>query len=236
MPDEVRPPSSLRSKNNSNKSIGYGKITSYIVPCGSVFRDRVSDLAQTRGASVADLARSVLLLLPVAEIEQIEDPGEPARDDREVVLLQSGPSAGRELRRKPRLQLRLPAGYSKPLLRRALKLALDMDDGRALLSVESQEDRRAKVESTQRERELDDENQFLKKIVEDLAFIPIRDGVSNQDEALHLLGFAPGLIPDSRNVKARYRRLAMVFHPDSPFGDHQRMSQLNEAFDILRHL
>ena len=48
-----------------------------------------------------------------------------------------------------------------------------------------------------------------------------------------MLGFAPGSHPDARTVRERFRQLARVHHPDGAFGDHRRMTQLNEAVGVL---
>ena len=215
------------------KSMGYEKGKSYIVSCSSEFREAVLALAEHRGVSPADLARAVLLLLPADTVAQITDPGGPPPGDREAVILQSGPSRGRTLRRKPRLQLRLPKGHTEAELRRALALALEMGAGERSLSMETKEDRSRRRQDDARVRDITEENQQLRRIVEDVSFVPIRDGVASRNEALHVLGFAPNSIPDFSQVRQRFRKLAMVYHPDSPFGDHQRMSQLNQALETL---
>ena len=102
---------------------------SYAIPCSSAFRDRIQALADRRGVNVGDIARSVMLVVPTDEIAAMEDPGEPAEGDRETITLKSGPGAGKPWRRKPRLQVRLPAGHTVPELRRALNLALAMSAG-----------------------------------------------------------------------------------------------------------
>ena len=180
-----------------------------------------------------DLARGVLLLVPNETVMATDDPGEPDPGDREVVKLQSGPSKGRTLRRKPRLQLRLPIGYDIARLRRALSLALKMAEGEKTLSVESAGDRKQRSDDQAVRARLEEDIEQLQRIIGDLAFEPLRDGISSRSEALHVMGFAPTAVPDQKAIRGRYRRLALVFHPDSPFGDHQRMSQLNEALEKL---
>ena len=103
---------------------------SYTIPCASTFRAAVIELAARRGGNVADLARSVVLVVPPEIIAAFEDPGGPAADDRETVILKSGKTKGQPLRRKPRLQVRLSPGQDVITLRRALGLALAMDTGR----------------------------------------------------------------------------------------------------------
>ena len=78
---------------------------SYTIPCSSVFRDAVQALAERRGVNAADLARSVMLIVPEKAIDDYADPGDPPKSDRETIVLKSGPAEGRPWRRKPRLQL-----------------------------------------------------------------------------------------------------------------------------------
>ena len=233
MPDDSALNYAPKSYKNEEISINYRKSQSYIVPCSSSFRDRVTAFADSQGASVADLARGVLLLVPNESVMATEDPGEPAADDREVVKLQSGPSKGRSLRRKPRLQLRLPIGYDAARLRRALALALKMSEGEKSFSVESVQDRKQRSDDRAIRVRLEEDIEQLRRIIGGLAFEPLRNGISSRSEALYVLGFAPTAVPDQKVIRGRYRRLALVFHPDSPFGDHQRMSQLNEALEKL---
>lgn len=233
MPDDSALNYAAANYKSDAISINYKKSQSYIIPCSSGFRDRVTAFADSQGASVADLARGVLLLVPNETVMATEDPGEPAPDDREVVKLQSGPSKGRTLRRKPRLQLRLPIGYDIARLRRALALALKMSEGEKILNVESSDDRKKRSDDQAIRVRLEEDIEQLQRIIGDLAFEPLRDGITSRSEALHVMGFAPTAVPDQKAIRGRYRRLALVFHPDSPFGDHQRMSQLNEALEKL---
>ena len=204
---------------------------SYAVSCSSAFRDAVLDLAEERDVNVGDIARSIMLTFPLETIQNATDPGEPKEDDRETVTLKSGPSAGKPWRRKPRLQVRLPAGYALTDIRRALGIALDMRRG----------DMQARLEATAAPTwedivtDLRDRIARLQVTVATLAFQPLQNGVRTQAEALHILGFPPGQRPDQRQIKAQYRILAAIHHPDSEFGDHARMSQLNEAMATLRN-
>lgn len=214
---------------------------SYTVPCSSVFREAVEALAEARQVNVGDLARSVLLVVPGSEVEQFADPGDPPSHDRETVILKSGPAEGRPWRRKPRLQVRMPPGHSIPFIRRALGLALALSEGRLTVSLS---DPSAPVQRPAPdpvppppvlETEPDaEELERLRAIISTLAFDPLPDGVRTRTDALHVLGFSPGTKPDSRMVRAKFRLLATIHHPDSDHGDHQRMSQLNQAMAILR--
>ncbi len=67
-----------------------------------------------------------------------------------------------------------------------------------------------------------------------LAFEPLPGGVKTEAEALHVLGKAPGPVPGIGELRARFRMLAAIHHPDSGYGSHERMSQLNSAMELLR--
>ncbi|HIJ63574.1 MAG TPA: J domain-containing protein [Rhodospirillaceae bacterium] len=209
---------------------------SYTVPCASAFRIRVEQLAARRNVNVGDLARSILLVVPADVIAAYPDPGEPGMEDRETIVLKSGPAQGRPWRRKPRLQVRLPPGHEVPLIRQALALALAMDGGEQLVRIGDA--RPAPVEKPVHEplptQEVADEMERLQTIISVLAFEPLPQGVKTRGEALHVLGFPPGAEPDLRKLRAKFRMLATIHHPDSLYGSHLRMSQLNQAMDLLR--
>ena len=208
---------------------------SYTIPCSSRFRDDVTALARDKGVNVGDLARSVVLIVPPALLIAYPDPGEPAK--------------GRLWRRKPRLQARLAPGFEISALRRALNMALAMDNKDITLRLEGleqvqtgapmaadwtpdMEDRRAAAPST---AHLDDEELArLGAMVSVLSFDPLADGVRTRAEGLFVLGFPPGSRPDIGVLRSRFRMLATIHHPDSGYGSHDRMSQLNSAMDILQ--
>ena len=200
---------------------------SYTIPCAGDFRDAVLALAERRGVNVADLARSVALLVPAETLAAFPDPGEPDADDRETVIIKSGPSAGRPWRRKPRLQVRMAPGFDAASLRRALGVALAMDKGEVTVMLEAP---RHGLEAPRNTDELD----RLKAMVAALAFDPLAGGVTTRAEALFVLGFPPGARPDTKTINARFRLLATIHHPDGAQGSHDRMSQLNSAMEVLR--
>ena len=207
---------------------------SYTVPCSSLFRDAVTALATRQKVNIADLARSVLLLVPEDTIRTISDPGGPPPGDREETILKSGPSKGRPWRRKPRLQVRLSPGHDISVVRRALNLALILDDGKRAIEIHGPLERKeAEKENSQVSAELLEDLERLRAIVSVLSFDPLREGVTSKAEALHVLGFAPTERPDREAVRARFRMMATIHHPDSNYGNHQRMSQLNAAMDFL---
>lgn len=210
---------------------------SYTVRCPSAFRDRVEDLARRRGVTSGDIVRAILLMLPPAVIAGFPDPGGPTIDDRETVILQSGPSLGRPWRRKPRLQIRLAPGHAETTIRRALALALALDRGDVRLRVDRDspvaappppEDDRRLIRDTQ------EELTRLRAMISVLSFEPLPGGVRSREDALHVLGFPPGANPDADLIRARFRMLATIHHPDGGQGSHHRMSQLNAAMAVLR--
>lgn len=228
---------------------------SYTIPCASGFRDAVDKLASRRKVNVGDIARSVLLVMPPETIAAFADPGEPAADDRETVILKSGPALGRPWRRKPRLQVRMAPGYAVETIRKALGMALSLERGAIRVRLEDPnapppkpepppppaaeafpkvERRRGVREQSQKLEAVSEEIDRLKAIINVLAFEPLPDGVQSRAEALYILGFAPGDTPDARTLRAKFRMLATIHHPDSHHGDHHRMSQLNQAMELLR--
>jgi len=211
---------------------------SYTVPCASRFRDEVMALAKSKQCNVADLARSVVLVVPISTINSFKDPGEPARDDRETVVLKSGRSMGKPWRRKPRLQVRMAPGYETETIRKALALALAIDRGHMNVGVESE----VAISEAELERDAQhallrdthEEMERLGNVVQALRFEPLDGGVHSREQALYILGFPPGSRPDVSTVRLRFRRLATVYHPDGKDGCHQRMSQINAAMELLR--
>lgn len=203
---------------------------SYAIPCASTFRDAVTALAERRRVNAGDLARSVLLLVPRDVVARYPDPGEPAPDDREQVVLKSGPSANKPWRRKPRLQVRLPDGFKIPEIRRALGMALAMEEGGVSLTLE--EGRKPKLGD--RLKKAEGEADRLKGAVMALAFEPLYNGIQTRADALYVMGFPPNARPDQKAIRARFRMLATIHHPDSGFGHHERMTQLNEALSTLK--
>ena len=189
----------------------------YVVPCASAFRDRVMSIAGDRGVSVGDLARSVLLLLPPKELGRILDPGEPMPDDRETVKVLSGPSKG----------------YGVSDLRRALALALDLTEGVRTLALEPEGSRLSQEDAKRADGRLGAELDELRQMIETIALRPLENGVTSRGEALHVLGFSPSSVPGRDVLRSRYRQLALIYHPDASFGDHVRMSLLNQAAELL---
>ena len=252
-PSSTDPAAAGSANDGTGRAFSSASI-SYVVPCASAFRDAVSTLAVRRGVSVADLARAVFLIVDPPVLGRHPDPGEPDPKDREVVIVRSGASKDRKLRRKPRLQVRLNAGLPIPLIRRALAMALDMDRGAIALRVGEQdaathaslrtdpgplgglepEEQSAMAEMSTRLAEAEDEIERLQRLIARLCFQPMEEGVRTRSEALYVLGFPPHSFPEARRIKEKFRLLAKIHHPDSLLGDHQRMAQLNDALKLLQ--
>lgn len=222
---------------------------SYTLSCPSTFRDAVFALAARQRVNAADIARSVMVLVPAEDIQAYIDPGEPIDSDRDIVVLKSGQSAERPWKRKPRLQVRLPSGLDITFIRKSLNLALAIDCGEINLHVgvrknienlgetaaceEISSVSSPMAEALAERDALYEEIERLQATVSALAFDPLPEGITSRAEALHILGFPPRSCPDTRMIKLRFRMLATVHHPDSPCGSHRRMTQLNEAMGLL---
>ena len=83
-------------------------------------------------------------------------------------------------------------------------------------------------------RKAETEIDRLRAAVMALAFEPLSNGVRTRADALFVLGFPPNTRPDQKAIRARFRMLATVHHPDSGYGHHDRMTQLNEALSALK--
>ena len=202
----------------------------YVIPCSSGLRDAVAELAELNGVNTADIARSVMLVVPNTVIRSYPDPGEPLPNDREEVILKTGPNAGKPWRRKPRLQVRLPAGYKIIDIRRALGLALALNAGSLEVILKD-------IDHPRIEDRLEAAEGNIKRLRSALSVIsyqPIKRGVETKADALYVLGFHPHSRPTRADIKDRFRMLAQIYHPDAIFGDTYRMSQLNAAISFLR--
>ncbi len=210
---------------------------SYVIACSTAFRDDVLALARRRGVAATDVALSVLTLVDATRIDCSDDPGEPAPDDRETVWLKTGPRRGRQLTRKPRLQLRLHPALAAGYIRKALSLALQLDTG-----VQSLDIRPADADC-QREAELaglrDDVKQARVDIddfhsaIDVIAFEVHGDRIVSAEQAAYVLGFPPGTPLSRDRVKTRFRRLSRIYHPDRPTGNATRMTMLIDAARYL---
>jgi len=210
---------------------------SYVIPCPSTFRHAVLGLAERRKLTATEIALGILSLLDPETIDRTDDPGEPPPGDRDSISLKSGPRKGRALSRKPRLQVRLPAGLDHARVRRALALAIEIDAGRQRLSiVPAAEHARQAAERAAEQQALARAEQALEDMrgtVNIIAFSADGHGVSSTEQASYILGLPPGTQLNRELIKSRFRQLSRVFHPDRPTGDTERMTRLIEAVRFL---
>lgn len=205
-------------KNNNHK-------IPYVIPCSNSFKKAVLELAHKKKVNAGDLARSVFLIFSQEQIENFPDAAEPSLSEREEIILKTGILKGQKLKRKPRLQVRMPEGLTSAFIRKALLIALALERNELFLELEQS--------FNPKKSELNDEIERLKTTVAILAFEPLRNGIKNKNDALFVLGFPPNSKPDLKTTKLRFRMLASIFHPDSIFGSHERMSNINSAMDFL---
>lgn len=233
------------------------KSKSHIVTCTTAFRTQILLMADKRHVSAADLVRAVLLLVSPEDLAEVDDPGDATDEDRETIIVQSGAAKNRILKRKPRLQLRLPAYLQDDQIRKALSLALQMDregwlfrtpesltqpppetldtdnPSADILAADAQP--KSDLEIAQKKlQDAEDEIRRLHQMIAKLRFDPLEEGVRTRAEALFVLGLPPHKFPDRQIIKERFRLLAKIMHPDSLLGDHARMAQLNDALRLLK--
>jgi DnaJ-class molecular chaperone len=53
-------------------------------------------------------------------------------------------------------------------------------------------------------------------------------------DALEVFGFEPNTRPTNKEIKARYRKLAILLHPDKTGGDDKKFKELNNANERLK--
>jgi hypothetical protein len=198
------------------------------IHCSSAFRDAVMALARRRRVDPVELARSALAILPDATVKDFPDPGGPTDMDRDTVLVKSGPDRGKVSYRKPRLKMRLPVGIGEAVVRRALNLALALERGAVSVSAPTPEPAPVPPQSG-----LGDEITRLESLLAAISFEPAGEAVRSREEALHVLGYSPFSHPDAAALRARFRMLATVHHPDGALGSTKRMAQLNAAMAML---
>ncbi len=213
----------------------------HIVPCSSRFRQEIEALVRNRNVAndnigVGDLARSIMLLIPNDIIQAQPDPGEPDKNDRDIVTVTTGKAAGRTMPRKPRLQVRMPQPTDPATIRKALGLALSLEKGWVNLALDQQ-----RADSLAKKLEFAEaELARMQDVLGQLAFQPLPNGVKTRAEALYVLGFAPSAQPSQAEIKVAFRQRAKLFHPDRQgdpqargLASDQRMAQLSAAVKLL---
>ena len=135
-------------------------------------------------------------------------------------------------------------GLDARTIRRALSIALALDRGDVDVRLETSfdpantsRDRRQGDEAQEALiRETRDDLDRVRAMVSVLSFEPLAGGITCRDDALHVLGLPPGTLPDQGALRARFRMLATIHHPDGLLGSHKRMSQLNAARVFLDNI
>ena len=205
------------------------------IACTAAFRNQVLALAKRRSVSVGDLLRALAILLPPQALDEMADPGEPPLHERDTVVVKSGVHKGETLKRKPRLQVRLKENLSFPkdptTLRKALALALALEKQEWALSLENTKQREQR---RMRHGKTEQRVTELERGIERLAFRPLPSSCRTLEDACYIFGLRPSIRPSEEVVRRRFRDLASVFHPDAVKGDHERMSQLNQAMQLFK--
>ena len=205
----------------------------YTVPCLAGFRSAVLALAKRRGVDASELVRMVLTLVTPALRAGIPDPGDSSSDDRDNQLRRHGAALQPAPSLTPTLVLRLAPGLDPGEIRRALAVALALDDPKGFRLIPANEHNRltASVEK------LEYRNRALTSAIERLSFRP-RTGRLSVREAALMLGFANEHECDEHLVTRRFRELAPIYHPDTGIMPcRERMGQLIDARNLLvRHL
>lgn len=195
----------------------------YLVSCPEAFQEAVEALAARRGQPLGTLVAAVLALVPEPLVEAFPDPGQS--DQYEL-----------SLRRHPGLRITLAPGLDEGLIRRALAVALALERGEFAPSSAAGEAPRGGMPlrlTRTGNPALDETIERLRTLVSVLGFVPLPDGVRSRAEALHVLGFPPDANPDRETIRAKFRMLATIHHPDGEYGSHLRMAQLNAAIALL---
>ena len=212
---------------------------SIAISCTTAFRSQVLALVAKRKASVGDLLRSIAILLPPQALEEalknMPDPGEPPPFERETITIKSGHHKGETLKRKPRLQARLKDNLIIPkdtaTLRKTLALAIALDKQEWVLSLENtKQHKHRQTQHSKTEQRIAE----LERGIERLAFHPLPSNCRTLEDACYIFGFRTSSRPSEELVRRRFRDLASVFHPDAVKGDHERMSQLNQAMQLFK--
>lgn len=185
--------------------------------------------------NVADLAQAAVLTLPEDAVNAFPDPGGPKEGDRVTGVLKLGADKEWEWKRKPCLRIKMPPGYDAHTIRRALSLAMAFKKGKL---VTRRNERKSGVAGRSGQdraefRETLEEMDRLRAVVSVLSFDLLPGGVKNREEALYVLGFPPRSTPSVNVIRQRMHMMATIHHPDSGYGSHDRMAQINSATAML---
>ena len=206
---------------------------SYTIPCSSKFRLDVTNLAAKEKLNIGEIARMVFFLFPLKTLRTREDPGGPPRHDRESVKIGSGPNAGKTMLRKPRIQVRLRGQYTAADVRRALGVVLELRN-QDLFNSKNLTDG-SWFMSPFEKKSLKRELAALNRTVSKLLFTPLEQGVKTRLNALYVFGLPTESTLTKSTIAERYKELASIYHPDTPQGSNNHMTQVNQAYQILKN-
>ncbi len=206
---------------------------SYTIPCSTKFLKDIRNLAVKEKTNIGDLARLVFVLFPLETIRTRLDPGGPPKHDRELVRIRSGPNAGKTMLRKPRIQVRLRGKYSAADIRTALDLALELKK-KNFFDLKNLSDS-GWLMSPVKSKALEKKLAALQETVSRLLFTPLEEGVKTRLDALYIFGLHIKSTPTKTTIAGRYKELASIYHPDTSQGSHTHMTQVNQAYQILKN-
>jgi hypothetical protein len=185
-------------------------------------------LSEAHAVATSALAQSGLMLVRTQPDLARPDPG-PGAFERVRVVSASG--RARTQRILPRLRLRLQAVVPLHDLRVALATMVGLaSTGReeAVAVVSQQAQTEAEL------ARLREEAGRLRAAIASLAPRLLPQPPRTPQQSAWILGLANEWGLDAGGINARYRQLALLFHPDSGvYPDHERMIQLNAAKTIL---
>ncbi|MEI6985904.1 MAG: hypothetical protein WCK65_07240 [Rhodospirillaceae bacterium] len=217
----------------SEAAESWDEVVSYTIPCPSGFRAAVLELVERSGVDIAFLINAALNIVHPDTHHQVADPGEPAADDMLSVEEPVRFGGRRTSRCSPVLVVRFRRGWKVSTLRHALAVALTISNPILLRQVQRIETERLEQANELLERQLAE----CRAALERLSFQPLPSGIKNQREAAHIMGFASAIGLDLETINARFRVLALIYHPDQGvLGSSERMGQLIDARNILRRM
>jgi hypothetical protein len=190
-----------------------------VVPCPRDLRDAFLALCERRAIEPSTLTRAALALLAERPDLAVTDPG-PGRAERESVVSTSGRRRTRTV--LPRLRLRVVGVVAPVTIRIALATCLSLTAPAARGTAEAEIAR------------LREENERLRAALDRVAPRPGGRAPVTPAQSAWVMGFPNEWGLDAATVTARFRQLAMIYHPDTGIAaDADRMAQISAARGIL---
>jgi hypothetical protein len=204
------------------------KTHSSVVSLPRQLYDSIVSLSEAHAIAPSSLAQSGLMLVHMQPDLAKPDPG-PGVFERVRVVSASG--RARTQRILPRLRLRLLAVVALQDIRVALATMVALAErGREGEAAIISQGARLEAEIGR----LRDETARLRAAIGTLAPRLLAQPPRTPQQSAWILGLASEWGLDAAGINARYRQLALLFHPDiGIYPDHERMIQLNAAKTIL---